>query len=547
MRRRLFLCLATLTFCRLLSAASPAGEPEDRLIDDVLKAGIPIVDYHVHLRGGMNIEKAIERQKKTGVKIGVLKNLGKGWPIETDEQLRVFLDSVKGKPLYVGLQVNDRDWHTKHSPELLARLDFVLGDTMIMAMPDENGRPQKLWMEDQYKIEDVEAWMQRYVRYNLRVLAEPITILANPTYLPDSIKDRYDELWTDERMRLVIQAAIKNNVALEINASSEWPHDRFIAMAKRMGAKFSLGTNNFDDKPIDMARCFEAIKRHGLRRADFYLPKKSGADPAQKPERLALWPGDSPVSKAVITAYRPVESNGTAVVICPGGGYGMVVAGPEGHGIARWLNRHGITGIVLEYELPKGRPLVPLHDVQRAIRTARVNAATWKIDASRVGVMGFSAGGHLASTAGTHFDAGDPEATDPVESLSCRPDFMVLIYPVITMGEKTHRGSKRNLLGKDPAPETVVQFSGELQVTENTPPAFLAHAQDDKVVVPDNSRMFHEALRAKGVGSEYLKLPSGGHGLNRYRGPMWDAWQREALRWLATVKTIPESSVGGEK
>jgi acetyl esterase/lipase len=270
----------------------------------------------------------------------------------------------------------------------------------------------------------------------------------------------------------------------------------------------------------------------------------SGEEQPTKPERISLWTSKTPEKKAAITVHRPTEGNGTAVVICPGGGYGVLVTGPEGHGIARWLNRHGIAGIVLEYELPKGRPLVPLHDVQRAIRMARANAKSWELNVQRIGVMGFSAGGHLASTAGTHFDAGDTKATDPIDRMSCRPDFMVLIYPVITMGDKTHRGSKRNLLGKDPTAESIVLFSNETQVTKNTPPAFLAHAKNDRAVVPDNSRMFHEALKAHSVASEYLELPSGGHGLNGYRGPMWDAWQTGSLDWLASQKIIPTHGKG---
>jgi acetyl esterase/lipase len=266
-----------------------------------------------------------------------------------------------------------------------------------------------------------------------------------------------------------------------------------------------------------------------------------------KPERISLWTGQTPKSKAAITVHHPVNGNGAAVVICPGGGYGGLVTGAEGHGIASWLNDHGITGIVLEYELPKGRPLVPLHDAQRAIRMSRANAKAWKLNPSRIGIMGFSAGGHLASTVGTHFDAGDPKATDPIDRVSCRPDFMVLIYPVITMGEKTHLGSKRNLLGKEPTEESVTLFSNETQVTKDTPPAFLAHAKDDRAVVPENSRIFHEALKANGVASEYLELPSGGHGLNGYRGPMWDAWQSGSLRWLASQGLIPEASARIEK
>jgi acetyl esterase/lipase len=248
-------------------------------------------------------------------------------------------------------------------------------------------------------------------------------------------------------------------------------------------------------------------------------------------------------SDAAITFYPALGgTDAPAVVICPGGGYAGLAIGPEGHGIAQWLNRHGIAGIVLEYRMPRGNASVPLVDAQRAIRTVRLNAKSWGIDPSRIGILGFSAGGHLASTAATHFDAGDPKAADPVDRQSCRPDFAVLVYPVITMGEKTHAGSKANLLGPDPKPETVAPYSNEKQVTDKTPPIFLAHAKDDTVVVPDNSRMMCDALRAHGVAAEFIELPSGGHGLNGYRGPSWDAWQAKSLEWLAAQKIAPAAT-----
>jgi len=272
-----------------------------------------------------------------------------------------------------------------------------------------------------------------------------------------------------------------------------------------------------------------------------------GEKPA-KPERIELWKKHAPIGDGTfqevevwITLHRPEKPNGTAIVICPGGGYGGLVTGPEGHGIAKWLNRHGITGAVLEYRLPKGRSHVPLLDAQRAIRTVRSNAKSWNLNPDRIGIMGFSAGGHLASTAGTHFDAGKPDSKDPVQRVSCRPDFMILVYPVITMGDKGHRGSRNNLLGKNPAAKLVELFSNEKQVTEHTPPTFLAHAKDDGPVPPENSRMFYDALRAKKVPADYLELPSGGHGLNGYRGPMWDAWQKGSLSWLAEMKLVPTS------
>jgi len=261
------------------------------------------------------------------------------------------------------------------------------------------------------------------------------------------------------------------------------------------------------------------------------------------PEVILLWPGEAPTanglsekSDAKITVYHPDKPNGTAVVICPGGGYGGLCVEPEGHLIAKWLNSHGITGVVLEYRLPAGRYMVPLLDAQRAIRITRANAKAWRLNAKHIGIIGFSAGGHLASTAGTHFDSGDLKSKDLITRQSCRPDFMILIYPVITMGPKAEGGTKHNLLGDNPAPELMELFSNEKQITNHTPPAFLAHALDDTVVSPDNSRDFYLAMCAHDVPSEYLQLPNGGHGLNGYSGPSWDAWQTRSLEWLKEMK-----------
>ncbi|MFN0055567.1 MAG: alpha/beta hydrolase [Planctomycetales bacterium] len=268
------------------------------------------------------------------------------------------------------------------------------------------------------------------------------------------------------------------------------------------------------------------------------------------PERIVLWNGRAPVGggafeegEAWITVHRPVQGNGAAVVICPGGGYAQVVKEPEGHGIARWLNQNGITGVVLEYRLPAGRTYVPLLDAQRALRTVRTRAKDWGVDPQRIGIMGFSAGGHLASTAGTHFDGGNSDASDPIERVGCRPDFMILVYPVISMGEATHSGSRTNLLGKDPSAELVKFFSNEQQVNGQTPPTFLAHAVDDKPVPPENSRAFLAALQKAKVPAKYLELPSGGHGLDGYKGPMWDAWQEQSLAWLAERKFVPQGNL----
>ncbi len=264
---------------------------------------------------------------------------------------------------------------------------------------------------------------------------------------------------------------------------------------------------------------------------------------AAEPRRLTIWPDDqaplgdgkSEKAEVPITVHLPdpALATGAALVICPGGGYGGRVVEGEGHGIARWLNSHGIAGIVLEYRLPQGNYHRPLLDVQRALRVARAHAAEWQIDPRRLGIVGFSAGGHLASTAGTHFDTGNAQATDPVERASCRPDFMILVYPVITLGEKTHGGSRDNFLGPNAPVELIERFSNEKQVTAQTPPAFLTHARTDAVVPVEHSRMFYAALRAHNVPAELQELPEGNHGYNGYKGKEWDAWQKRSLEWLA--------------
>ena len=226
-------------------------------------------------------------------------------------------------------------------------------------------------------------------------------------------------------------------------------------------------------------------------------------------------------------------------MLCPGGGYIRHVTDREGYPIAEWLNQHGIATIILEYRLPKLRHQVPLLDAQRAIRLTRSKATAWNIDPKRIGILGFSAGGHVASTAATHFDSGNAASPDLIERLSCRPDFAWLVYPVVTMGPLTNTGSKDNLLGLNPKTDLVHLYSNELHVTSNTPPAFLAHAIDDKPVPPENSRQFVTAMKANQVPVELLELPSGGHGLNGCKGPLWEQWKAAALKWLAAQKFIP--------
>lgn len=247
-----------------------------------------------------------------------------------------------------------------------------------------------------------------------------------------------------------------------------------------------------------------------------------------------------------IAVFLPAEANATgqAVVICPGGGYHGLAYDWEGTDMAKWLNSLGIAGIVLKYRLPVDKSnvvsyLSPLMDALRAMRLVRYHAEEWHIDKNKVGVMGFSAGGHLASTLGTHFDPGNPDAKDPVERISCRPDFMILGYPVISMADSiTHRGSKEALLRSDSSPERVREFSNELQVTKETPPTFIFLAADDDVVPPENSLVFFEALKKQKVPVEMHIYPKGGHGfslainIDKHTA----RWTQDCAAWLRWIE-----------
>lgn len=259
--------------------------------------------------------------------------------------------------------------------------------------------------------------------------------------------------------------------------------------------------------------------------------------------RTRLWTDPAPVGDGTTepcatelqVTLPPAEKNThAAIVICPGGGYIRHVMDREGYPIAEWLSAHGIAAIILQYRLPEGKPYRPLYDAQRALRTVRANAGEWEIDSKKIGILGFSAGGHVASTAATHFDEYRSRQGDSIERFSSRPDFALLVYPVVTMGEKAHALSKQKLLGPNPSADLVQLFSNELQVTEQTPPTFLVHAKDDTGVVPENSRDFVAAMKAQVRPVEYLELPSGGHGLNGCKGPLWEQWKSESLRWLAS-------------
>jgi acetyl esterase/lipase len=250
--------------------------------------------------------------------------------------------------------------------------------------------------------------------------------------------------------------------------------------------------------------------------------------------------GSEDGDKPTLTIYLPAKekATGAAVVICPGGGYGHLAMDHEGHQIAQWLNSFGVAGFILQYRHSKsgagyGHP-APLQDAQRAVRTVRARAKEWNVDSGRIGILGFSAGGHLASSAGTHFQNRYNDVKDSIDRFRCRPDFMILIYPVISFTESfTHKGSRRNLLGNNPDRELVENMSNEKQVTANTPPTFLVHGNDDKGVPPENSIFFYLALRKAKVPVEMHIYENGRHGfgLGKNFGPV-STWPTRCQDWM---------------
>jgi acetyl esterase/lipase len=272
---------------------------------------------------------------------------------------------------------------------------------------------------------------------------------------------------------------------------------------------------------------------------------------AVEPKAELLWPkgapganGDGPEDKPTLTAYLPdpTKTVGTAVVVCPGGGYGGLASDHEGRQIAEWFNTFGVAGFVLEYR-HRGRGYghpTPMQDVQRALRTVRAGAKDWRINPHKIGIIGFSAGGHLASTAGTHFDNGDPMAIDPIETVGCRPDFMILCYPVIALGEPfTHRGSQENLLGRNPSEDLIENLSNEKQVTKDTPPTFLFTSDDDDVVPSENSVRFYLALQREKVPAELHIYRSSPHGVGLARNlPGSENWPEACKTWMGGLHLL---------
>jgi len=263
-------------------------------------------------------------------------------------------------------------------------------------------------------------------------------------------------------------------------------------------------------------------------------PDRQQIDSSGSPVRYSY----SLVNRPTLTVYRPAagRTSGTAVIVCPGGGYVHLAMTHEGTDVCKWLNSLGITAFLLKYRLPSDETMVdktigPLQDAQRAIQVVRERAKDWGVDPGAVGILGFSAGGHLVSTAGTHFDR--PVIANAL-GVSLRPDFLVLLYPVISFADSiAHRGSRDYLLGKQASPEAIRYYSNELQVTDQTPPTFLVHAEDDKTVMVVNSLYFCEALIKHHVPAEMHIYPKGGHGFGLYNAASGaDQWPDRLAEWL---------------
>lgn len=281
-----------------------------------------------------------------------------------------------------------------------------------------------------------------------------------------------------------------------------------------------------------------------------------------QPLKLKVWPDGAPenngltapeeqfdgvrvrnVSEAEMFVYLPEKAinTGVAVLICPGGGYQMLAMDHEGFEMAEWLNVRGVAGIVLKYRMPNGHHAIPSSDARRAMRIIRMNAEKWGIHPSKIGIAGSSAGGHLAATVGTRFDAGNASAKELLEQMSSRPDFMLLLYPVITMKEEfTHMGSRNNLTGTEGNPDLIALYSNEEHVSKDTPPTFLVLADDDKAVVPQNSIAFYTALKDNGVPAEMHIFQKGGHGFGmRKSGIAADQWPGMFEAWLKAMQILP--------
>jgi hypothetical protein len=276
--------LGVLALCAPAIADEPAASPKPdetaAQIAHLKQAGFPLVDFHVHLKGGLTIDEAVELSRQSGIKYGIAANCGLKFPITDDRGIEQFVASLKGQPVFVGMQAEGREWPTLFSKQAIAKFDYVFTDAMTII--DHRGQRARLWMKDEVDIPDKQAFMELLVQTIVSILNnEPIDIYVNPTYLPDVLAAEYDELWTPSRVGRVIDAAARNGVAIEISSRYRLPKPAFIKQAKLSGVKFTFGTNNVDRKLGRSEYGLQMIEQCGLTPQDFWMPKPDGQKPVQ--------------------------------------------------------------------------------------------------------------------------------------------------------------------------------------------------------------------------------------------------------------------------
>jgi len=271
-RSIMILAVSAATLCASCVVAQQV-DPTADAIARLRQEGFPLIDLHVHLKGGLTLDEAVANSRRTGIRYGIAVNCGVGFPVTDDAGVHAFVDSVQGAPVYVGMQAEGREWVSMFSKEAIARFDYVFTDAMTFT--DDQGRRTRLWIPAEVHIDDPQAFMETYVDRILGILnREPIDIYVNPTFLPAKIAERYDELWTPPRMDKVIEAAERNDVAIEINARYRLPSVAFIKRAKRAGVKFTFGTNNSDKRLGRLEYCLEMIDACHLTADDMFVPAR---------------------------------------------------------------------------------------------------------------------------------------------------------------------------------------------------------------------------------------------------------------------------------
>jgi hypothetical protein len=278
------------------AAAKPDAAKPDAIDEEIAKlkqSGFPVIDFHVHLKGGLTIEQAVELSHRNGILYGIAANCGLKFPITNDQDIEKFVAGMKDQPVFIGMQAEGREWPTLFSKEAIAKFDYIFTDGMTIV--DHRGQRARLWIKEEVDIPDPQAFMELLTQTIVTILNnEPIDIYVNPTYLPDVLAADYDKLWTAERLTKIIDAAAKNGVAIEISNKLHLPKASFIKQAKQAGVKFTFGSNNVDANFGRLEYCLEMVKECGLTAEDMWLPKPEGQKPVQVRKDKPLLPTSGP-------------------------------------------------------------------------------------------------------------------------------------------------------------------------------------------------------------------------------------------------------------